>query len=578
MQGEVLKIKRWISRAKSSPAAELISKELRVSSVMAQIMVNRGIENPELAQAFLNPQLSALPNPFLMKDMDKAVLCMEEALRNKRKTVIYGDYDVDGTTGSSLMYLFLRELGMEVDVYIPHRVQEGYGLNLKALEHLKSENYDLVVTVDNGISSVEEAQRAREIGLDLVIIDHHQVPPQIPFARAILNPKQIACEYPFKELAAVGVVFQFCLAFRNHLRKQGFFATRPEPHLKKYLDLVVLGTIADMVPLKGLNRILVKEGLEVLSHSKNIGIQALKEVAGIEGDVSPGQVGFRLGPRINAVGRLDSAKLGFELLTTTQPAQAKALAQKLDVANRERQDLQASIFEEACVKLDQDHLLEGKKSILVFDSAWHVGVIGIVASKLVERYHLPALVGTQEGDSVRCSARSIPGLNIYDALTESSAFLKKFGGHKQAAGLHFELQHQEDFWKSFDQAVRKQLSSEEDFLPQMSFDAELKPSQIQDSLIEELQRLEPFGQGNAEPVFWSPQYRLKSQKIVGEKHLKLVLEAENRVFDAIGFRMDALQVPNNANLECLFTCEMNEWMGRKKIQLRLLDSPRNLLF
>lgn len=573
-----MKIKRWISRAKTSVASELISKELLVSPVIAQIIVNRGIESPELAKSFLNPQLSALPNPFLMKDMDKAVLCIEEALRNKRKTVIYGDYDVDGTTGSSLLYLFLKELGMEVDVYIPHRVQEGYGLNLKALEHLKSEKYDLVVTVDNGISSVEEAQRAREIGLDLVIIDHHQVPPQVPFARAILNPKQIACEYPFKELAAVGVVFQFCLAFRNHLRKQGFFATRPEPNLKKYLDLVVLGTIADMVPLQGLNRILVREGLAVLSHSKNIGIQALKEVSGIEGDVSPGQVGFRLGPRINAVGRLDSAKLGFELLTATQPAQAKALAQKLDAANRDRQELQAAVFEEACVKLESGNFLQNKKSILVFDASWHVGVIGIVASKLVERYHLPALVGTQEGDSVRCSARSIGGLNLYDALSESAAHLKKFGGHKQAAGLHFEIQDQENFWKSFDQAVRKQLSCEEDFLPHVSFDAELKPNQIQDSLMEELQRLEPFGQGNAEPVFWSPHLRLKSQKIVGEKHLKLVLKAENRDFDAIGFRMEELKVQTNTPLECLFTCEMNEWMGRKKIQLRLLDSPRDLLF
>lgn len=545
--------------------------------MLAQILLNRGIENPEIAHSFLNPSLEEIPNPFLMKDMEKAVLCLEEALHTKRKTVIYGDYDVDGTTGSSLLYLFLKELGAEVDVYIPHRVQEGYGLNLKALEHLKSQKYELVVTVDNGIASVTEAERAREIGLDLVIIDHHQVPPQVPFARAILNPKQIGCEYPYKELAAVGVVFQFCLALRNHLRQKSFFATRQEPNLKKYLDLVTLGTIADMVPLTGLNRILVKKGLEVLTNSKNIGVQALKEVSGLKGEISPGQVGFRLGPRINAAGRLDSAKLGFDLLTTSDVNQARILARKLDEANRERQNLQEQIVKEASEKIEKGNDLKNKKSILVFDSSWHVGVIGIVASKLVERFHLPTLVGTQEGEEVRCSGRSIAGLNLYEALCESAPYLKKFGGHKQAAGLHFEVGKKDDFWQAFDQAVRKQLFSEEDFLPQIRFDAELDPAEIKDSLIEELQTLEPFGQGNPEPVFWSNRYQLKTQKIVGEKHLKLVLEAQNHSFDAIGFGMGELQVPVFSSLECLFTCEFNEWQGNKKIQLRLLDRPRKLV-
>lgn len=573
-----MKVKRWISRAQASPQSELLARELHLSKMMSQILLNRGIQSPELAQSFLYPRMEDLPNPFLMKDMDKAVLCLEEAIQQKRKTVIYGDYDVDGTTGSSLLYLFLKELGAEVDVYIPHRVQEGYGLNLKALEHLKSQNYELVVTVDNGISSVEEAQRAREIGLDLVIIDHHQVPPQVPFAKAILNPKQIACEYPFKELAAVGVVFQFCLAFRKHLRGRGFFTLKPEPNLKKYLDLVVLGTIADMVPLLGLNRVLVRQGLEILSQSKNIGIQALKEVSGINGEVTPGQVGFRLGPRINAAGRLDSAKLGFDLLTTTNPEQAKQLAQKLDAANQERQELQKRTVEEACKKIERGDFLQGKKSILVFDSSWHVGVIGIVASKLVDLYHLPSIVGVQEDGGVRCSARSISGLDLYQALCESSQHLQKFGGHKQAAGLHFELGKNEAFWESFDQSVRKQLSSEEDFQAQIRFDAELEPSQINEAFMEELQKLEPFGQGNPEPVFWSNQYRLKNQRVVGEKHLKMALECENRVFDAIGFQMAELSIPSLSSVECLFTCEFNEWMGRKKIQLRLLDAPRPVNF
>lgn len=569
-----MKAKRWVSRLVLQNETLGLSKALGIHPITAQVLLNRGIQNPELAHSFLNPKFEEFPNPFLMKDMEKAVLCLEEAIRTKRKTVIYGDYDVDGTTGSSLLYLFLKELGAEVDVYIPHRVQEGYGLNLKALEYLKSQKYELVVTVDNGIASVVEAERAREIGLDLVIIDHHQVPPQVPFAKAILNPKQIGCEYPYKELAAVGVVFQFCLAFRNHLRQKSFFATRPEPNLKKYLDFVTLGTIADMVPLTGLNRILVKKGLEVLTNSQNIGVQALKEVSGLKGEISPGQVGFRLGPRINAAGRLDSAKLGFDLLTTVDVNQAKILARKLDEANRERQDLQEKIVKEATDRIEQGNYLQNKKSILIFDSSWHVGVIGIVASKLVERFHLPALVGTQEGDEVRCSGRSISGLNLYDALCESAPYLKKFGGHKQAAGLHFKIAQKDSFWEAFDLAVKKQLNSEEDFLPQIRFDAELDPAEIKDSFIEELQQLEPFGQGNPEPVFWSNRYHLKAQKIVGEKHLKLVLEAQNRSFDAIGFGMTELQVPVFSSLECLFTCEFNEWQGNRKIQLRLLDSPR----
>lgn len=574
--GEFSKTKRWLSRIVSPHEAASLARTMGIHPVTAQVLVNRGQQTPEMAQSFLHPNFEQIPNPFLMKDMEKAVLCVEEALRSKRKTVIYGDYDVDGTTGSSLLYLFLKELGAEVDVYIPHRVQEGYGLNLKALEYLKSQKYELVVTVDNGIASIAEAERAREIGLDLVIIDHHQVPPQVPFARAILNPKQIACEYPYKELAAVGVVFQFCLALRSHLRQQGFFTKQPEPNLKKYLDLVSLGTIADMVPLTGLNRLLVQKGLEVLSDSKNLGIQCLKEVSGISGKVSPGQVGFRLGPRINAAGRLDSAKLGFDLLTTSDPQQAKVLAKKLDAANLERQELQEKIVQEASEKIVKSGEFANKKSILVFDESWHVGVIGIVASKLVDRFHLPALVGSQEGREVRCSGRSISGLNLYEALCESAPYLKKFGGHKQAAGLHFEVGQKDSFWKSFDQAVRKQLNKEEDFLPLIRFDAELDPDDINDSLLEEFQKLEPFGQGNPEPVFWSNQYQIQSQKVVGEKHLKILLGAKYHCFEAIGFGMAGLQVADFSRIECLFACEFNEWQGRRKIQLRLLDPPRKL--
>ncbi len=565
--------KRWEIYPPQPSLAKELAEALKINPLTAQVLINRGFNNPDLAHAFLNPSLENLPNPFLMKDMEKAVLRLEEALKRKERITIYGDYDVDGTTGSSLLYLFFTELQGTVDVYIPHRVQEGYGLNIKALEHLKKEGSQLVVTVDNGISSVAEAEKARELGLDLIIIDHHQVPPKIPFATAILNPKQEDCSYPSKELAGVGVAFQFALALRNHLRKQGYFQDRKEPTLKKYLDLVTLGTIADLVPLTGLNRILVKLGLEVLSESKNLGVQALKEVAGVSGKITPGQVGFRLGPRINAAGRLSSAKVGFDLLTSSDLDQARVLAKQLDIANQERQALEMQIVEEACERIEQEGILQKKCSILVCDPKWHLGVIGIVASRLVDRYYLPAIVGTVEAGKLRCSARSISGLDLYKALQACEIHLEKFGGHRQAAGLTFLEEKKEVFWQAFDQKVKDQLSAEQ-FIPFVRVDAEIEPNLIQKEFIEELQTLAPFGQGNPEPVFWAKNLTLFDQQQVGSNHLRFKFKGDQYFLEAIGFKMAGVDFTKTKQLMCLFSCQFNEWNGRKQIQLRLVDFPR----
>ncbi len=566
--------KRWCFHPPQLEKSKIFAQELSIHPLTAQILLNRGIQELSEANTFLRPSLEQLADPFLMKDMQKAVERLQKAIQSQESIVLYGDYDVDGTTGTSLLYLFLKELGAKVSAYIPHRLKEGYGLNIKALEELKSQGANLVVTIDNGISSVEEAKRARDLQIDLVIIDHHQVPPDIPFALAIINPKQKGCEYPYKELAAVGLSFFFALALRKHLREQGFFEGRSEPVLKQHLDLVSLGTIADLVPLTGQNRILVKEGLKVLSQSNKVGIQALKQVAGISGEVGPGQVGFRLGPRINAAGRLHSAKLGFDLLTTSNVEQAQDLAKKLDQANTERQQIEQEILEEASKRVEKEEVTGQHRSIILFEPHWHIGVLGIVASRLVERYYLPTLLGVEEGGQVRCSGRSISGFNLFEGLQKSSAYLQKFGGHKQAAGLHFQAQDYQNFWKTFDAEVSHQLKAE-DFTPPLWVDGELDLENFEEAWMQEFESLEPFGMANPSPSFFSKALWLSGQRCVGEKHLKCSFKTGKRFWDAIGFGMaDSSVLLESQYLQGVFSCEWNEWNGKRSIQLKLLDLPR----
>lgn len=565
--------KRWSFRSSPLDAIDLFEKELNLSPVIARVLAHRGITNLEEAEKFLRPTLKDLADPFLMKDMKIAVERIACAIQDQEQITLYGDYDVDGTTGSSLLYLFLREIGARVNVYIPHRVKEGYGLNKVALRTLKQQGSSLVITVDNGISAVSEAEFARSIGLTLLIVDHHQVPDILPQAVAILNPKQKNCGYPYKELAAVGVAFNLALGLRSHLRKVGFFENRGEPNLKKYLDLVALGTIADVVPLTGQNRILVKEGLEVLHKSRNPGVIALKEAAGIAGPVNPGQVGFRLGPRINAVGRLETATLGFELLTSSDLNEARRLAQRLENANQERQALEEQMVQEALTRVEQEQIVKKRRSIVLFDARWHLGVIGIVASRLVDRFYLPTIVGTVEEDRVRCSARSISGFDLFESLQVCANHLEKFGGHRHAAGLSFKLQKTEEFWDQFDGQVRKTLR-EEQFLPSLAIDAELNPDHINEEFVSALEQLAPYGQGNPEPVFLLKDCVPRFPRQIGNDHLKFSLYFQGREVEMIGFKMGNFSIEPNKAYSTIFSCQWNEWQGNKKIQLKLADYPR----
>ncbi|MFO1463449.1 MAG: single-stranded-DNA-specific exonuclease RecJ [bacterium] len=561
--------KRWLLTPFDPDLARHLETQQGLSPLLARILVQRKITEPSDIEKFLQPSLVHLPDPGLLQGMDRAVARLLRAIREREKIVIYGDYDVDGTTATALLLEFLREVGAEVDYYIPHRLREGYSLNVEALKKIKAGGARVLLTVDNGISARRESAAAREMGLDLIVTDHHEVPPELPEACAILNPKQAGDPFPGKELAGVGVAFYLTIALRKALREAGLLGDR-EPNLRQALDLVAIGTIADMAPLTGINRILVREGLKVLSRSARPGVRALKEVSGVEGEVAADQVAFRLGPRINAVGRLDDASFGVKLLMAREAVEALELARRLDRANLERQDLEDSIVREACAQVESEGLAQRRRSLVLFQEGWHPGVVGIVASRLVERYYRPAVVLSRDQDGLKGSARSIRNLNLVETLRECGEHLNRFGGHFYAAGLSLGRERLEAFSEAFEAAVRRRLS-EEDFQPALRLDVESDLAMIQPQLLEELRRLEPFGLGNPEPVLLLRGLQVRESRIVGEKHLKLRVGEGPRQFGAIGFRMAEKLPPMSTPIDLACIPGWNEWNGNKNIELRMLD-------
>ncbi|HEX8909937.1 MAG TPA: single-stranded-DNA-specific exonuclease RecJ, partial [Anaeromyxobacteraceae bacterium] len=429
--------RRWVEVACDDAVAARLSRELGLDPLAARVLACRGLADPADANRFLDPKLSDLPDPFLMSGMERAVERLARALEAGERIALYGDYDVDGVTSTALLAGFLRAAGGDVLTYVPHRLVEGYGLNTDAVRRLAEGGARLLVSLDCGITSVAEVRAAAELGVDAVVVDHHTVPVELPAAVAILNPHQPRCGYPYKPLAAVGVTFCLAMALRKRLREAGRFgATRPEPNLRQALDLVALGTVADVVPLTGVNRILVRWGLEELARTGRPGLRALKRVAGIAdgAPVGAGQVGFRLGPRLNAAGRLDDAGRGVRLLLSRDEGEATALADELDRENRARQEIEHQILEQAVVQAEE-RVAAGARGLVLWRESWHPGVVGIVASRVVERFHRPAvLVGVANGAG-KGSGRSIEAFHLHDALTACAGHLQRFGGHKHAAGV-----------------------------------------------------------------------------------------------------------------------------------------------
>jgi len=563
---------RWILPEVDVELAGRLAAELDLHPLAARVLFHRGYRTAEAATTFLNDRLGDLPDPFLLKGMTAATERIHRALRGREKVTLYGDYDVDGVCSTALLSAFLKEVGHPPATYIPHRIGEGYGLNTAAIERIAADGTRVLVTLDCGITSVAEVARARELGVDVVIVDHHTVPDTLPPAVAVLNPHQPGCTYPTKVMCAAGVAFNLCMGLRKVLRDAGAFATRKEPNLRSFLDLVALATVADVVPLIGTNRIFVQHGLAELTLAKRPGVRALKEVAGLEPDasVTAGQVGFRLGPRINAAGRLHDASLGLQLLATETLEAARPLAQVLDRANAERQGIETDILKSA---LSQAESRGDARGFVLFADGWHPGVIGIVASRVVEKFHRPTvMVGVKDGVG-KGSARSIEVFHLYDALAACSGHLSKFGGHKHAAGLTVDADRLPAFREQFEK-IAGGLLCPDDLIRRCRVDAVVRPSELDEEAIAALQRLGPFGQGNPEPVLVLRDQRARSRilphKSGGAGHLKLAFENAPGM-DAIGFGMEERAPLTAGPIDLAFQAGFDTFRGERRLSLKLKD-------
>jgi len=540
-----------------------------ISALVAMLLVNRGLSEPSAAARFLSSTLAELHDPYLLLGMDRAIDRLAVAVAKRERVCVYGDYDVDGISAVALLISFFRTIGLDCFYHIPKRLEAGYGLSLEGVENVALQGANVIVTVDCGITANNESRLCSSLGIDLIITDHHTPGAEIPSACAVINPHQPACPFPFKSLAGVGVAFNLMIAFRSRLRKDGHFDGGGEPNLREYLDLVALGTIADVVPLLDENRIFVKYGLAELTQSVRVGVQALKSVAGVSGQVSCGAVGFRLAPRLNAAGRLEDAALGVELLLCDDRGKAAEIAARLDASNSERQELEKEILRDALAKVKGSARFAHRKSIVLASSEWHPGVIGIVASRIVDLFHRPTILIALQNGSGRGSGRSIPRFHLHDALNACSEHLLKFGGHKYAAGLSVDEAILETFVERFDE-VAQGLLGDSDLTPELVIDGELGAEEPTLELAELIEQLSPFGVGNPEPVFLLRRGALVDRQIVKEHHLKLRLSAGGRVLDAIGFNMaQGKALPTT--LDIAFSLESNRWNGRQRLQLKLRD-------
>jgi single-stranded-DNA-specific exonuclease len=549
---------------------------LSLSPLLACLLINRGIDTPEKAAVFLSPSLrEGLRSPLLFPDMPRATERLLRARARGERVCVYGDYDVDGVTGSSQLLLFLRELGMQPDLYIPHRTREGYGLNSQAMKLIADRGTKVMVTADCGATAHAEISLAQSLGIDVIVCDHHHVPEQRPPAYAVLNPMEKECAFSFTGLSGAGVVFYLLMGLRMRLREQG---EERVPDLRRYLDLVTLGTVADLVPLVEENRVLVTYGLKEIERSQRPGIRALKEVSG-DAEVSSSYIGFRLGPRLNAGGRLAEAQKAVELLTTTDVERARVLAADLDQENRARQGIEEQILNQAVALVGAWPDLAERRSIVLASAEWHPGVIGIVASRLVERFHRPTFLIALDGDKGKGSGRSPKTFHLYEGLKACADLLEGYGGHRQAAGLSIKANLVAVLAERFETVARERLNAE-DLVPVTDVDAELDLSVLEAQTLAEVRRLEPYGQGNPEPIFLAREAQVVALRTVGGNpsfgkpgHLKLVLRSPRggRPVDAIGFGMGNLPVAQGGRINVLYTPEINVWNGAASLQVRLRD-------
>jgi len=535
--------------------------------VIAQILVNRGLKTVSQLKSFFYPSLSDLSDPFLLPDMEKAVDRILEALRNRERIVIFGDYDVDGLTSTALLYYVLSRFGADVIYYLPDRLLEGYGLSEKGIDEAMERGASLLISVDCGITGIDSVRYAQARGLDCIITDHHEPGEEIPDAVAVVDPKLMDEDTPFRELAGVGVAYKLADALYEKLGEDKTF-------LHEHLDLVGLGTVADIVPLTGENRILAKFGLRTLERTSKPGLKALMQVAGLWGsELSSWHIVFVLAPRLNAVGRVSDPTIAFKLLVSRSHQEAMELAHLLEEENRRRKELDERIFAEA-VENAEKTMRPGDRALVLVSDNWHLGVIGIVASRLVEKYYRPVvLISTIDGVG-KGSARSIPGFHLLDAIRDSGDLLTKFGGHKYAAGLCIENDKIEEFRARFLEYAAQHLS-DEDLIPQLSIDAKINPDEIDLNLIKWLDLFAPYGPDNMRPVFLIENAQLANEpKIVGTNHLRFRIKNSHGTLDTIGFGFGEYRDPISMRtrpLNLAVVVEKNTYFGEPEVQLRIKD-------
>ncbi len=557
---------RWVLCDSDREKVDNLQAQLKVHPTICQLLVQRGIETYNDAKKFFRPSLDDLHDPFLMKDMDKAVDRIHEAIVKKEKILVYGDYDVDGTTSVALFHTFFSNLTDQVRYYIPDRYKEGYGLSKEGVDWAKERGVEVIVSLDCGITAVDEIAYAETLGIEVIVGDHHLPGDEIPPAFACLDPKQTDCNYPYKELSGAGIGFKICQAYA-----QRYNIDMGKVH--DLLDFVVISIASDIVPITGENRVLAYYGLQKLNEDPRPGIKVIFDSLELDKEITISDLVFIIGPRINAAGRMEHAKLAVDMLLDRGTINIDKKAANLNLNNSARQDIDKSITEEALQMLDEDPMMKDGLSTVMFKPEWHKGVIGIVASRLIDTYHRPTIVLTGEGEIISGSARSVSGFNIYNALEACSDLLESFGGHKYAAGLSLKRENLELFRERFEKAVKQNID-ERCLTPEIKLDAEIALDDVNPKFYNLIKQFAPFGPGNMKPVFITKALKDAGRsKILKDKHLRLnVRNGYTRYMHGIGFGMaDKFDIVKNGKFDVCFNIEENHWNGRTDLQLKLKD-------
>lgn len=558
--------KRWRELAVSEEKTSSLQKALGINNILCKLLVARGITDFASAKKFFRPDLASLHSPWLMRDMDKAVARILEALKYNEKILIYGDYDVDGTTSVAVVYKFLQNLSGNIEYYIPHRYKEGYGISKQGIDYAALNDISLIISLDCGIKSIELVEYAKLKGIEFIICDHHLPDDTLPDAIAILNPKQPGCDYPYKELCGCGVGFKLVCALQEKL---GFSIN----DCYQYLDLVAIAIAADIVPITGENRIMVFFGLKKLNSNPVTGVKALLKLAAFQAEITVSSLVFVVAPRINAAGRMDEAIKAVKLFIEEDFDVAMTIAEQLHDDNTVRRTADSSITEEAIAIIDNNENWKTKKSTVVYSENWHKGVVGIVASRLIERYYRPTIVLTRNGDYAVGSARSIAGFNLYEAIHTCKDHLIGYGGHFAAAGMTMKTESIEAFSQKFEQVVSETIDPKL-LVPELVIDTEIQLSDITSSFYNILKQMEPFGPGNMRPVFIIKGISdTRHCRLLKDQHIKFCLKKDKYMIDGIGFNMaDKFHVlQHNKPIDVVFTIDQNSWNGNTTLQLRICD-------